>query len=127
MNGERYSVDAEAMRRIRSETPQVNPQEVTQLLADWSHGDHAALEKLTPLVYEELHRLAHHYMLSWRSQWKISIGNSISKPRGTNRNVPVETCALCNAANFAEPSVASVDMKYFRKRSACSTMARSSG
>src|SRR5262249_47775661 len=66
-------------------------------------------------------------ILSWRSQWKISIGNSISSPRGTNNNVPDEARALCNAANLAEPSVASVDMKYFRKRSACSTMARSSG
>jgi RNA polymerase sigma factor (TIGR02999 family) len=36
--------------------------EVTQLLADWSRGDEAALEKLTPLVYEELRRLAHRYM-----------------------------------------------------------------
>ena len=49
-------------------------------------------------------------MLSWRSQWKISIGNSISSPCGTNKNVPVETNALCNAANLAEPSFASVDM-----------------
>jgi RNA polymerase sigma-70 factor (ECF subfamily) len=37
-------------------------QEVTQLLADWSHGDKAALQKLTPLVYEELRRLAHRHM-----------------------------------------------------------------
>src|SRR5262249_59921821 len=37
-------------------------QEVTQLLVDWSHGDEAALQKLTPLVYGELRRLAHHYM-----------------------------------------------------------------
>ena len=37
-------------------------QNVTQLLADWSHGDDAALKELTPLVYEELRRLAHHYM-----------------------------------------------------------------
>lgn len=36
--------------------------EVTQLLADWREGDGAALEKLTPIVYEELRRLAHHYM-----------------------------------------------------------------
>jgi len=62
MNGERQSVDAEAKKRIQSETPQTNPQDVTQLLADWSHGDRAALEKLTPLVYEELRRLAHHFM-----------------------------------------------------------------
>ncbi len=39
-----------------------DPHEVTKLLADWSEGDEAALEKLTPVVYEELHRLAHRYM-----------------------------------------------------------------
>jgi RNA polymerase sigma factor (TIGR02999 family) len=39
-----------------------SPGEVTQLLLDWSNGDKAALDKLIPLVYEELHRLAHHYM-----------------------------------------------------------------
>src|SRR5947208_16694927 len=42
--------------------PLVSPQRVTQLLADWSHGDDAALAELTPLVYEELRRLAHHQM-----------------------------------------------------------------
>jgi RNA polymerase sigma-70 factor (ECF subfamily) len=43
-------------------TPSVSPQEVTQLLADWSRGDDAAFAKLTPLIYEELRRLAHHHM-----------------------------------------------------------------
>jgi RNA polymerase sigma factor (TIGR02999 family) len=36
--------------------------EVTQLLVAWSAGDEAALEKLTPLVYQELRRLAKRYM-----------------------------------------------------------------
>jgi RNA polymerase sigma factor (TIGR02999 family) len=36
--------------------------EVTQLLIAWSNGDQAALEQLTPLVYSELHRLAHRYL-----------------------------------------------------------------
>ena len=36
--------------------------EVTQLLIDWSNGDKAALDKLMPLIHEELRRLAHHYM-----------------------------------------------------------------
>ena len=40
----------------------VLPQEVTQLLQAWSLGDSLALKKLTPLVYKELHRLAHRYM-----------------------------------------------------------------
>src|SRR6184192_1309296 len=42
--------------------PSVSPHRVTQLLAEWSNGDSAALEKLTPLVYEELRRLAHRHM-----------------------------------------------------------------
>jgi RNA polymerase sigma factor (TIGR02999 family) len=37
-------------------------EEVTLLLLAWSDGDQAALDKLVPLVYEELHRLAHHYI-----------------------------------------------------------------
>jgi RNA polymerase sigma factor (TIGR02999 family) len=36
--------------------------EVTGLLVAWSDGDQAALEKLMPLVYAELHRLARRYM-----------------------------------------------------------------
>ena len=36
--------------------------QITQMLVDWSEGDRAALDQLTPLVYGELHRLAHHYM-----------------------------------------------------------------
>lgn len=39
-----------------------SPKEITRLLVAWSDGDESALEGLTPLVYEELHRLAHHYM-----------------------------------------------------------------
>ena len=37
-------------------------QDATQLLHAWGEGDASALEKLTPLVYKELHRLARHYM-----------------------------------------------------------------
>jgi RNA polymerase sigma factor (TIGR02999 family) len=53
MNGEQVSANG-------------NRGQITRLLADWSAGDQAALEKLTPLVYEELHRLAHHYMKGQR-------------------------------------------------------------
>jgi RNA polymerase sigma factor (TIGR02999 family) len=47
--------------------PLVSPHRVTQLLQQWSRGDNAALAELTPLVYEELRRLAHHYMEGERS------------------------------------------------------------
>ena len=36
--------------------------EVTELLRDWSRGDQSALDKLIPLVYDELRRLAHKHM-----------------------------------------------------------------
>jgi RNA polymerase sigma factor (TIGR02999 family) len=36
--------------------------DVSQLLAAWSEGDHSALEKLVPLIENELHELAHRYM-----------------------------------------------------------------
>jgi len=41
--------------------------EITRLLADWSNGDRQALEKLTPLVYDELRRLAARYLRQERS------------------------------------------------------------
>lgn len=39
-----------------------SPKEITRLLVAWGDGDQSALEELAPLVQEELHRLAHHYM-----------------------------------------------------------------
>src|SRR5436190_21152929 len=40
----------------------VSQQRVTQLLTRWSEGDDAVLAELTPLVYEELRRIAHRHM-----------------------------------------------------------------
>jgi RNA polymerase sigma factor (TIGR02999 family) len=45
--------------------------QVTQLLREWSEGDQAALEKLTPLLYEELHRMAHRYMRRERADHSL--------------------------------------------------------
>ncbi len=36
--------------------------EVTELLVAWRNGDARALEELTPVVYDELRRLARHYI-----------------------------------------------------------------
>jgi ECF sigma factor len=62
------------------EEPLASPHRVTQLLTEWSHGDDAALAELTPLVYEELRRLAHHYM------------------EGQRRDHTLQTTALVNEA-----------------------------
>ena len=40
------------------------PQDITKLLMDWSDGNGEVLDQLLPLVYEELHRMAKHYMNS---------------------------------------------------------------
>src|SRR5262249_56388109 len=38
------------------------PNEITQLLLRWSRGDQSALSQLMPVVYDELHKLAHSYL-----------------------------------------------------------------
>lgn len=55
-------------------------EQVTQLLRFWSEGDQKALEKLIPLVYAELHRLARGYM------------------RGERQGHTLQTTALINEA-----------------------------
>src|SRR5438105_2046115 len=72
------------------------PQEVTQLLANWSEGDRAAFEKLIPLVYEELRHLAHRYMEGQRPNHTLQTTALVneaylrladqSKPSFTNRS-----------------------------------------
>jgi len=48
------------------DAPSVSQQRVTELLMQWSHGNDAALAELTPLVYEELRRVAHHHLSGQR-------------------------------------------------------------
>ena len=38
------------------------PGDITRLLARWSNGDEEAFRALVPLVYDELKRLAEHYL-----------------------------------------------------------------
>jgi len=43
-----------------------NGNNITKLLEDWNRGDASALEELTPFVYDELRRLAAHYLRNER-------------------------------------------------------------
>ena len=45
--------------------------DVSALLRAWSGGDQGAIQALTPIVYEELHRLARHYMRSERPEHSL--------------------------------------------------------
>ena len=40
----------------------IAPRDFTQLLVDWRNGDKAALDQMTPVLYEELRRLARHFL-----------------------------------------------------------------
>ncbi|HEU5314424.1 MAG TPA: sigma-70 family RNA polymerase sigma factor [Candidatus Udaeobacter sp.] len=77
--------------------PSVSPHRVTQLLEQWSHGDDAALAELTPLVYEELLRLAHHFMEGERPEHTLQttalvneaylrLAGQTARPNFTNRS-----------------------------------------
>jgi RNA polymerase sigma-70 factor, ECF subfamily len=62
------------------DSTQISEEEVSVLLQAWSNGDQFALEKLTPIVYNELHRLARHYL------------------RGERTEITLQTTALVNEA-----------------------------
>ena len=95
MKGEVESANG-SRKRISIGSSPASAHEVTQLLADWSHGDQVALQKLTPLVYGELRRLAHHYMEGQRSDHTLQTTALVheaylrlvdqSRPSFTNRS-----------------------------------------
>jgi RNA polymerase sigma factor (TIGR02999 family) len=43
-----------------------SPKDITKLLIDWRNGDKEALDRLMPLVYEQLRRMANNYMRNER-------------------------------------------------------------
>src|SRR5262245_66061623 len=57
----RYTPPGDAMGR-NADVDDIERGEVSRLLRAWSDGDKGALAELTPIVYGELRRLAHHYM-----------------------------------------------------------------
>ena len=59
--------DARAGDKDGGQPAESQVREVTQLLRAWSEGDQKALEKLTPLVYQELHLRAHRHMARERA------------------------------------------------------------
>ena len=96
MSSEPESPDPATAGRTSGDLRQAGPQEVTQLLANWSQGDPTALEKLIPLVYKELRHLAHRYMEGQRPNHTLQTTALVneaylrladqSKPNFTNRS-----------------------------------------
>ena len=55
------------------------PEKVTQLLMDWSNGNRDALDRLMPLVYEELRRLAKRHMARERREHTLQTSALINE------------------------------------------------
>lgn len=72
-----------------------SPQEVTQLLQAWSGGEQGALDKLAPVLYRELHRLAQRYMAQERP------GQTLAGHRAGERGLPA--AGGCEAGELAKP------------------------
>jgi len=103
------------------DTPSVSQQRVTELLTRWGHGDDAALAELTPLVYEELRRLAHRQMGAERSDHTLQTTALVNEaylrladqtnPRWQNRAHVRGLCRIRHNRSYAEsrtmPNVAS--------------------
>ncbi len=87
--------------RLKTRTKLLNPYphgfmtddssfEIIRLLVDWGNSDQAALERLLPLVEQELHRPAHNYM------------------RRENPDHTLQTTALVNAGRTERTSLRSL-------------------
>ena len=56
-----------------------SPKSITQLLIEWRDGDVTALDRLMPLVYEELRRLARYYMRRERPGHTLQTGALVNE------------------------------------------------
>lgn len=65
--GDRVSQAELSLRLGKAHMVAPSEQGITQLLRAWGNGDQQALGKLIPLVYTELHRVAHRYMADERA------------------------------------------------------------
>jgi RNA polymerase sigma factor (TIGR02999 family) len=66
------------MEELLRMTPS-SPSHVTQLLQRWGAGDARALDDLFPVVYEELRRLARHYMRRERRGHTLETGALVNE------------------------------------------------
>jgi RNA polymerase sigma factor (TIGR02999 family) len=67
------------MRPEPARSPQSGVGEISVLLRAWSDGDQTALERLTPIVYQELRRLASRYMRGERPNHSIETGALVNE------------------------------------------------
>jgi len=75
-----------------------SPQEITRLLRAWNEGDEVALRDLTPLVYDELHRLARRHLAHQRQGQSLQTSALVNE--AYLRLVDVRQVSWQNRAHF---------------------------
>jgi RNA polymerase sigma-70 factor (ECF subfamily) len=100
-------------------SPAPTLQGMTQLLIEWSNGDRSALDKLVPLVHEELRKLGHHYMSQERADHTLQTSALVNE--AYLRLVDQRHMRWENRAHFfgiAAQSMRQILVEYARQRAA---------
>ena len=88
-------------RSVPRERERSMSESVTQLLGAWRAGSREALDQLTPLVYDELRRLARRYMSSERRGHTLQATELVNQAFRTPRR---HGCAVAVIALTSSPS-----------------------
>jgi len=102
-----------------------SPQEVTELLQAWSRGEQGALDKLAPVVYRELHRLAQRYMAQERPGQTLQATALVNE--AYLRLVDVKQVSWQNRAHFFGVSAQCMRRILVERARARRTLKRGSG
>ena len=65
------------------------PQPVSELIEKWKAGDREALNALVPLLYTELHGLAHHYLQGERSSHTLQTTALVHEATAPGKTRPI--------------------------------------
>ena len=85
-------------RPPRNDSMRASSPNITKLLLEWRNGDGGALDRLMPLVYEELRRMANHYMRNERKGHTLQSSALVNE--AYLRLVDHENIAWRNRAHF---------------------------
>jgi RNA polymerase sigma-70 factor (ECF subfamily) len=87
------------------------PNDVSALLRAWTAGDQGALAQLTPIVYDELHRLAHHYLQRERTGHSLQTTafHFLAVSAQATRRILVDRARRRNAKRGADVDHVSLD------------------
>ena len=88
--------------------------DVTTLLARWSSGDAGALEQLTPIVYDELRRIARRHLARERKDHTLQSTQKIVLEDQPEASAPAENVAEVLALHEALERLAAFDQQQAR-------------